>query len=118
MSRKRKWLVLSSILIVMALATTGILIGQQALASPESQPDAPGVVVPPGWYWSYAVKFVCGQQGPLDPNQPGEPTVKPGNYATDINIHNPFYDTVQVPVFKKLVILVDFANAAAPLVIR
>lgn len=53
-------------------------------------------------YWSYAVKFVCGLQGPF---QPGEPPVKPGNYATEINIHNPHYQPVEVR--KKVLVLVD-----------
>ena len=36
----------------------------------------------------FAVKFVCGRQGPAstDLNLPAEPPVKPGNYATKINI--------------------------------
>jgi hypothetical protein len=43
----------------------------------------------PGPY-VYAVKFVCGYQPPLPhTGKFGEPVVKPGNYATDINIHNP-----------------------------
>lgn len=35
----------------------------------------------------YMVKFVCGYQKPLAAGG-GEPSVKPGNYATAINIHN------------------------------
>ena len=44
-------------------------------------------------YWSFAAKFVCGQQTADQAGQPiaGEPVVKPGNYATEINIHNPHY---------------------------
>jgi len=36
----------------------------------------------------YAVKFVCGRQGPAstDLTLPAEPPVKPGNYATKINV--------------------------------
>jgi hypothetical protein len=48
----------------------------------------------PAWAQScdfcvYSVKFICGAQG-SDPNLflPSEPPVKPGNYATAINIHN------------------------------
>ena len=38
--------------------------------------------------WEYAVKFVCGLSS--DQSQPpSEPDVKPGNYATKINVHNP-----------------------------
>src|SRR3954464_2373605 len=44
-------------------------------------------------FWSYAAKFVCGEQLTDQAGQPivGEPAVKPGNYATEINIHNPHY---------------------------
>jgi len=37
----------------------------------------------------YSVKFICGDQPPL-PNlrPPSEPPVKPGNYATAVNVHN------------------------------
>lgn len=47
------------------------------------------IVAQNGTYTEYAVKFVCGVQG--IPNSDGVPreTVKPGNYATEINIHNP-----------------------------
>ena len=36
----------------------------------------------------YAVKFVCGRQGPAstDTRLPAEPPVKPGNYATKVNV--------------------------------
>jgi hypothetical protein len=34
----------------------------------------------------YAVKFVCGRQAPTDATLPAEPPVKPGNYATKINV--------------------------------
>ena len=67
---------------------------------------------PPGIY-SYAVKFVCGFQrgntglltlddGTLVPS--GEPTVKAGNYATDINIFNPGNAT---EVNKKVLLVVE-----------
>jgi len=44
-------------------------------------------------YWSYAAKFVCGEQPADQAGQPiaGVPAVQPGNYATEINIHNPHY---------------------------
>jgi hypothetical protein len=53
-------------------------------------------------YWSYAAKFVCGVQYHVPA---GEPPVKPGNYATEINIHNPYYRESQVR--KKIIVLVD-----------
>jgi len=47
--------------------------------------------------FEYAAKFVCG----LEPSNTGhtppqEPPVKPGNYATTINIHNPWATSVQI----------------------
>ncbi len=60
--------------------------------------------------YSFAVKFVCGynptnvgvsQSG----NQEGEPTVKFGNYATDINIFNQDYFN-SADVRKKVILLV------------
>ena len=52
----------------------------------------------------YSVKFVCGLQQPI-PNLPPplEPPVKPGNYATAVNIHN-FHNNQDVPIAKKAVI--------------
>ncbi len=65
----------------------------------------PGAVVAPGLQelCIYSVKFVCGLQQP-DPSllPPLEPPVKPGNYATAVNIHN-FHNT-QVTISKKAVI--------------
>jgi hypothetical protein len=54
--------------------------------------------------FQYSVKFVCGLQRLHSPNLPGEPAVKPGNYATEINIHN--IQFIQRPVIKSVVILV------------
>ncbi len=65
--------------------------------------------------FSYAVKFVCGFNPSnvgqsLDGEKQGEPTVKLGNYATDINIYNP--DVIIDPtnpdnqLFKKVLVLV------------
>jgi hypothetical protein len=34
----------------------------------------------------YAVKFVCGRQAPTNVKPPVEPPVKPGNYATKVNV--------------------------------
>lgn len=60
--------------------------------------------------YSFAVKFVCGynpdniglsQSG----NKEGEPTVKFGNYATDINIFNQDYFS-QADIRKKVILLV------------
>jgi hypothetical protein len=52
----------------------------------------------------YSVKFVCGLQLPI-PGQvpPFEPPVKPGNYATAVNIHN-FHNGQSATIAKKAVI--------------
>ncbi|HEY6547150.1 MAG TPA: hypothetical protein VI589_04560 [Vicinamibacteria bacterium] len=54
--------------------------------------------------FQYSVKFVCGLQRLHGPNLPGEPAVKPGNYATEINIHNIQFSAQ--PVFKSVVLVV------------
>jgi len=75
-------------------------------AAPQDAPQAQ--IATHGQYvWSYAAKFVCGYQRPAAAGQtvPGEPVVKPGNYATEINIHNPAYK--QVPLRKKFLVLVN-----------
>lgn len=75
--------------------------------------SAPALAKP---QFSYAVKFVCGFNPEnvghsLSGSKEGEPTVKLGNYATDINIYNP--DVVIDPtnpdnqVFKKVLVLVQ-----------
>jgi hypothetical protein len=105
MNRK---LVLFAVLGVVAvtagfIATLSIRRGGQETAS--AAPD--GIS---GTFLSYSVKFVCGYQD-LVTSANLEPPVKPGNYATDINIHNPNYvgsaaGQTSVQVWKKLVILV------------
>jgi hypothetical protein len=56
---------------------------------------------------SYSVKFVCGLQRPSQ--EPGETVVKPGNYATEINILNPFEG--RSPIRKRVILLVDEGKA-------
>src|SRR5215469_308551 len=52
----------------------------------------------------YSVKFVCGVQSPIpDLRLPSEPPVKPGNYATAVNIHN-FHQDQKAVVLKSAVI--------------
>jgi len=50
-------------------------------------------IIAPQFVYSYAIKFVCGYQPPIQISAAGnaytEPPVKPGNYATEINIFNP-----------------------------
>ncbi len=86
-------------------------------AAPEAAPAAQ--IATHGQYaWSYAAKFVCGYQRTTGSAQPapGEPVVKPGNYATEINIHNPAYK--QVPLRKKFLVLVNQSNPQNPLIVR
>lgn len=70
------------------------------------------------YVWSYAAKFVCGYQRTAAAGQTvqGEPVLKPGNYASEINIHNPNYK--QVPLRKKFIVLVNQANPQNPIIVR
>ena len=79
-------------------------------AQPQVAPEALAEqVTPDGAYmWNYSVKFVCGRQPAADAaghNLEGEPPVKPGNYATEINIHN--YSYREFKLRKKLLVLVE-----------
>jgi hypothetical protein len=59
-------------------------------------------------FWSFAAKFVCGDQPADQAGQPiaGEPAVRPGSYATEINIHNPHY-LGPIQIRQKALLLVD-----------
>ena len=61
-----------------------VLMGLAGLMQPEP------AAAQPSPSFIYTVKFVCGTQMPLptNPFPPVEPPVKPGNYATVINIEN------------------------------
>ena len=52
----------------------------------------------------YSIKFICGDQS-ANPNLhlPSEPPVKPGNYATAVNIHN-FHQDQKAFILKRAVI--------------
>jgi len=73
------------------------LIGQAQAASPTPTPTKVAVPTPtpvPNVFL-YSVKFLCGLQS-VQSSQfkpPAEPQVKPGNYATSINVHN-FHSSV------------------------
>lgn len=100
-------------ILVLELAFIGIVTRQEAVASPSAQQPIPV----PTYYWSYATKFVCGFQDQPAAGLVGEPPVKPGNYATEINIHNPNYKTLAtggLPIYKKLVVLVGTAPTGDP----
>ncbi len=115
MSRKLKTFVVLAALVVLVLSAASILVTQQPVVNASTQParepaqsNAPEQQAVPGVYmWNYSVKFVCGfqPQQPSPGQTPYEPVVKPGNYATDINIHN--YNYREVPVRKKAIVLVE-----------
>ena len=52
----------------------------------------------------YSVKFVCGAQNPVA-TQPCSP-VRPGTYATEINIHN-FHPDQKADIRKRVLLLVQ-----------
>ena len=112
MSRKRA-IIGFGLVSMLALGVAGFL-GFRGATS-EDVSAAPAAA--PTTMLSYAVKFVCGQQPLLNAStQPVEPPVKPGNYATEINIHNPQYLIGDAPanlkISKKLVILVGSRQVA------
>lgn len=92
---RRRWplIGISGVLALVILLAT-IFTRQQADARPLSQ--SPGQL-------SFAAKFVCGYQRPIW-QEGGEPPVKPGNYATEINIYN--HNSVAVDVRKSILLLV------------
>jgi hypothetical protein len=104
MSRKYWSLSIPVILLAASMALLAFTLHGQRIAAasaPLAPPDAPEQQVVAGsYYWNYSAKFVCGLQVPT---QVGEPVVKPGNYATVINIHN--YTYGQVEVRKKVIVL-------------
>lgn len=110
----------STVAVLGLLALAAVALYGTAPRSVEAQPEVPTAAgpepsagAPEGGVWSYAVKFVCGFQNRnigigLAGEEGGEPTVKLGNYATDINIFNPSLDTtIEYFVNKKVIVLVD-----------
>lgn len=82
---------------LLLLATVLALNNTAANAQPTDDKMAtlPKATIQPAQFpFIYSVKFVCGLQTlPTNTQQfppPQEPPVKPGNYATSINIHNIF----------------------------
>ena len=79
-----------------------------------SQPQlAAAQIIAPQYVYSYAVKFVCGYQPPIQTtaatNAFTEPPVKSGNYATEINIFNPQFK--EVGLRKRFIALVRNGQA-------
>jgi hypothetical protein len=92
------------------IGRTALIVAALAVIASPRPAAAQGIVfpTPSRYYWNYSVKFVCGVQPPLQTAAGaqglGEPVVKPGNYATEINIHN--YNYREVPLRKKVILLV------------
>ena len=98
----------SKIVQAVALATLSLSAGA-ALAQPAGplpSPAAPSIILPPPpvppALYSYAVKYVCGLSRQ---QEPGEAPVKPGNYATEVNIFN--HNRQRAPIQKAVLVLVD-----------
>lgn len=96
---RRRWpLIGISGVLALVLVLAVVFTRQQVAAQPLNQSS--GSI-------SFATKFVCGYQKPQWP-EGGEPPVKPGNYATEINIFN--YNTISVNVRKQVLLLVRDTN--------
>ena len=68
----------------------------------DSNPSAGQAPITLPWRQSYAVKFLCGYSDGQKRVPPSEPPVKRGNYATVINVHNPWL--TEVVLLKKVVL--------------
>jgi hypothetical protein len=111
----RKFWILLLFLGVVTLALAGVvfvrpIIIASASGTASSDQAVSNPAGPTGTYmWSYAAKFVCGYQPAMLTAgvipYTGEPVVKPGNYATDINIQNPNFK--EVPLLKRVIVLVE-----------
>jgi len=96
-----------------ALSCATGLAGPPQVATAATLASAPGQIIAPQYVYSYAVKFVCGYQPPIQTtaatNSFTEPPVKPGNYATEINIFNPQFK--EVGLRKRFIALVRNGQA-------
>jgi hypothetical protein len=98
MAQVRKYL-MAGILVVGVVVSFGRAQAQLPTPTPTPRPTP----TPVRNVFLYSVKFLCGLQVP-NPNlkPPQEPPVKPGNYATAINVHN--FRAVPLCITKKAVI--------------
>ena len=89
----------------LALAAAGWIMGRGGTTS---QSAGPGHLL-------YSVKFLCGLQTTSSTifSPPQEPPVKPGNYATAINIHN--FSDKDVKLQKKAVIALPEREPRGPI---
>ena len=130
MVHKRWSLGILALALILAFVLSGAFLRQDVAASPDAQgevtnpaaPDGPNdpqqtITPPAAEYNSYAAKFVCGAF-PTPTAANVFPPVQPGNYSTEINIHNPNYPAFHnqpttIRVYKKLVILAGATTNAA-----
>ena len=105
---------------VVSLVVAVLLAGDLTMVAPASVSAAPVAQATDSagrYLWNYSVKFVCGLQSQVDNASGavffGEPVVKPGNYATEINIHN--YSYREVKLGKKVLILVTNDRIDGPI---
>jgi hypothetical protein len=101
----KRWTIVTLVAVLTLTGAAVVFAGRDMSSSAE--PRQQGTA---GQYmFVYSAKFVCGYQPPIvdQPGAPsrGEPQVKPGNYATELNIHN--YQFKIAPLRKKLVLLVQ-----------
>ncbi len=93
-------------LVMVTVAVLTLPFASPAAAQASCSTTNPGTFI-------YSVKFLCGLQVvPSNPSTvPNEPPVKPGNYATSVNVHN--YHSANVASFcKKAVIALPEGSAA------
>ncbi len=94
--------------LAVALAVAGFVAGLYAWDARRVEAQPADLVAVAGTTDVYAVKFLCGVFPPSDAVGAPEGPVKPGNYATAINIHNPNPRIVNFQ--KKAVLLFDSNN--------
>lgn len=102
--------------IVLFIALTRVSLAEAPNLQGPVTPVTPAITITPTPgvfdYYSFAVKYVCGNHRAFENL---EPSVRPGNYATDINIHNYQYvggQDQQIFIAKKVLVLVQ--GEAAP----
>ena len=113
----RRYIVLVVLVLLIAAVAGLLLLRSNVAASPLAATDASAAqqTIAGTYRWSYSVKFVCGYQPEMkiDPGVAfSEPVVKPGNYATDININNP--QGREQPLVKLITVMVEGQEVLAP----
>src|SRR5690349_11179977 len=95
------------LLVVASLAFIIMRSGQQPVTATTARQPGPTLI--------YSVKFLCGYQKPLSDRL--EPPVKPGNYATEINIHN-YHQELRAGLLKRVLVLLGTDTSGRPLITR